>query len=59
MDRVRKSDSIEELKGVFAGAGAVVITHYAGLNVTQMSDLRHRLGAEGARLKVVKNRLAQ
>jgi large subunit ribosomal protein L10 len=37
----------------------VVVTHYLGLTVAQMSDLRHRLRQEGARLKVVKNRLAQ
>ncbi len=59
MDRAGKSESIESLKGVFAGAGAVVVTHYMGLTVAEMSDLRHRLRAQGASLKVVKNRLAQ
>ena len=59
MDRAQKADSIEQLKGVFADAGAVVVTHYLGLTVHDMEDLRGRLRAEGARLKVVKNRLAQ
>lgn len=59
MDRAQKSEAVETLKGVFAGAGAVVVTHYSGLTVAQMSDLRHRLRQEGAVLKVVKNRLAQ
>lgn len=59
MERAQKSESIETLKGVFAGAGAVVVTHYLGLTVKEMEDLRHRLRAEGATLKVVKNRLAQ
>ena len=59
MDRAQKADSIEELKGVFAGAGAVVVTHYLGLTVAELTDLRGRLRAEGAKLKVVKNRLAQ
>jgi large subunit ribosomal protein L10 len=59
MDRAQKADSIEELKGVFAGAGAVVVTHYLGLTVAEMTDLRTRLRKEGAKLKVVKNRLAQ
>jgi large subunit ribosomal protein L10 len=58
MDRAQKADSIEELKGVFAGAGAVVVTHYLGLTVAEMTDLRLRLRKEGALLKVVKNRLA-
>jgi large subunit ribosomal protein L10 len=58
MDRAQKADSIEELKGVFAGAGAVVVTQYLGLTVAEMTDLRLRLRKEGALLKVVKNRLA-
>ena len=59
MIRAKKAESIEMLKGVFAGAGAVVITHYKGLSVAEISDLRGRLRKEGAALKVVKNRLAQ
>ena len=59
MDRAQKSETIEALKGVFAGAGAVVVTHYAGITVKQMEDLRHRLRLEGASLKVVKNTLVQ
>jgi large subunit ribosomal protein L10 len=59
MDRAQKAESIEALKGVFAGSGAVVVTHYLGLTVAEMTDLRGRLRKEGASLKVVKNRLAQ
>jgi large subunit ribosomal protein L10 len=59
MDRAEKAQSIEDLKGVFADAGAVVVTHYLGLTVSEMSDLRAKLRTEGAKLKVVKNRLAQ
>jgi large subunit ribosomal protein L10 len=59
MDRAQKAESIETLKGVFAGAGAVIVTHNMGLSVAQISDLRGRLRKEGAAYKVVKNRLAQ
>ena len=59
MDRAQKAESIETLKGVFADAGAVVVTHYLGLTVAQLTELRIRLRKEGAALKVVKNRLAQ
>ena len=59
MDRAQKAESIETLKSVFEGAGAVVVTHYLGLTVANMNDLRSRLREEGASLKVVKNRLAQ
>jgi large subunit ribosomal protein L10 len=59
MDRAQKQESIEALKGVFAGSGAVVVTHYMGLTVAEMTDLRGRLRKEGAQLQVVKNTLAQ
>jgi len=59
MDRAEKAQSIETLRGVFADAGAVVVTHYMGLTVAEMTDLRGRLRKEGASFKVVKNRLAQ
>jgi len=59
MDRAQKQASIEDIKGVFAGAGAVVVTHNLGLTVAEMTDLRLRLRKEGAKLKIVKNTLVQ
>ena len=59
MDRAGKAQSIETLKGVFADSGAVVVTHYLGLTVKELEDLRGRLRGEGAKLKVIKNTLAQ
>ena len=59
MDRAQKQEAIETLKGVFDGAGAVVVTHYLGLTVAEMTDLRGRLRVEGAQLQVVKNTLVQ
>jgi large subunit ribosomal protein L10 len=59
MDRAQKQDTIEALKGVFDSSGAVVVTHYLGLTVAEMTDLRGRLREQGAQLKVVKNTLAQ
>lgn len=59
MDRAQKAESIETLKGVFASAGAVVVAHYSGLTVAEMTDLRGKLRKEGATLKVVKNTLVK
>lgn len=59
MDRAEKAEAVEELKGIFASSGVVVLGRYAGLTVAEMTALRRRLGAEGAGLKVVKNRLAK
>jgi large subunit ribosomal protein L10 len=59
MDRAQKAETVEALKGVFAGAGVVVVGHYAGLTVADLTVLRTRLRKEGAALKVVKNRLVK
>jgi large subunit ribosomal protein L10 len=59
MDRAQKQEAIEALKGVFDTSGAVVVTHYMGLTVAEMTDLRGKLREQGAQLKVVKNTLAQ
>ncbi len=58
MDRAGKSEAIEELKGVFEGAGAVVVAHYMGMTVAQLTDFRRKLRQEGATFTVVKNTLA-
>ena len=59
MDRAQKAESIETLKGVFASSGAVVVAHYLGLTVAEMTDLRGKLRKEGATLQVVKNTLVR
>ncbi|WP_018995958.1 50S ribosomal protein L10 [Hirschia maritima] len=59
MDRAGKVKALEMLKGIFSESGAIIVTHYSGLTVAEMSDLRTKLGAEGASLKVIKNRLAK
>jgi len=59
MDRAEKQAQIDALKDVFGQAGAVIVTHNLGLTVAEMTDLRLRLRAQGAALKVVKNTLVQ
>lgn len=59
MDKAGKSAALENLKGVFEGAGVVVVTHYTGLTVAEMTKLRGMLRKDGAHFKVVKNRLAK
>jgi len=59
MDRAQKAVAVEALKSVFADAGVVVVSHYAGLTVADLESLRARLREAGGELKVVKNRLAK
>lgn len=59
MDRAQKREFVAEMHGVFENAGTIVVAHYSGLTVAEMNDLRGRMKAGGARLKVVQNRLTK
>lgn len=59
MDKAGKAAALETYKQVFADAGVIVVTQYSGLTVAELTDLRGKLKAEGANLKVIKNRLAK
>lgn len=59
MERAQKAEAVEVLKGIFADSGAVVVSHYTGLTVAEMTSLRVKLREAGGQLKVVKNRLAK
>ena len=58
MDRAKKAEVVQSLNGLMGDAGSVVVAHYSGMTVAQMSDLRTRMRAVGASFKVAKNRLA-
>jgi len=57
--RAEKAQVIDELNAVFGETGVVVVTHYKGLTVAEISDLRVRMRAAGASFRVTKNKLAQ
>lgn len=59
MDRAQKQEMVSSLNQIFAAAEVVVVTHYSGLTVSEMTDLRNRLREAGANFKVTKNRLAR
>ena len=50
---------VESLNRTFQDAASVVVTHYSGLNVGEISDLRGQMRAAGANFRVTKNRLAR
>jgi large subunit ribosomal protein L10 len=59
MDRAQKADAVTSLQQVFSTTNVVVVCHYAGLTVAQMSVLRQQMRAAGASVQVAKNRLAK
>lgn len=58
MDKAQKAAQIEMLEGVFETSGSVVVAHYTGMTVAQMTKLRRDMNAAGATFKVAKNNLA-
>ena len=44
---------------VFTNTSVIVVAHYKGLNVAEMTDLRSKVKEAGATIKVSKNRLAK
>jgi large subunit ribosomal protein L10 len=59
MNRADKQIEIEELAERFSNDELVVVTHYSGMTVKQLSDLRTELRKEKASFKVTKNSLAK
>jgi len=59
VDRAAKRELIDSLHGVFKDTGVVVVSHYSGLTVAQMTQYRQQVRAAGGKVKVTKNRLAK
>lgn len=58
MDRTQKKEFVTSLHDVFKDTGVIVVAHYAGMTVAQMTDFRKRIKEAGGSVKVAKNRLA-
>ena len=59
MDRAEKQELITTMNGVFQDTGVLVVAHYAGMTVAQMTELRRRMREAGGQVKVAKNRLVK
>ena len=59
MDRTQKQELVETLRQVLADTVCVVVTHQAGLNVAEATQLRRQVRNAGAGFRVTKNRLAR
>lgn len=59
MTRPDKVAVVDEVKKNLEGSAATLLTHYRGLSVTELAELRATLRAAGAEYRVVKNTLAR
>ena len=59
MDRAQKEAVVGDLGQIFADSGVVVVAHYEGLTVAEMTDFRLRMKSAGGAVRVAKNKLAK
>jgi large subunit ribosomal protein L10 len=57
VNRTERAEAIGRYHDAFAGGQVLVLSHYDGLNVAQMTELRRKIREAGGGLKVVKNTL--
>ena len=59
MDKVKKQEYIDQMTSQFDKSEAVIVTHYQGLTMTQLDDLRNRMRDHGIQFKITKNRITK
>lgn len=59
MDRARKREVVSTLNEEWKDSGVIVVAHYKGMTVSEMSDFRKRMKEGGGTVKVAKNSLAK
>jgi len=59
MNKGKKKIYLEEMKTFFSKNSSVFVTHYKGLTVKQMDELRKELRQHGILFKITKNRITK
>ena len=59
MNKDKKKIYIEEMKNFFSKTSSVFVTHYQGLSVKQIDDIKSEMRKHGILFKVTKNRITK
>lgn len=59
MNREEKAQLLSELNELFNGSEVIVVSHYKGLTVAEVSELRNNVRKAGAGFRVTKNRITR
>jgi large subunit ribosomal protein L10 len=59
VDRAQKRQLVSTLNEAWKDTGVMVVAHYKGMTVAQMTDFRKRMKEAGGAVKVAKNKLAK
>ena len=59
MNKEKKQTYIKEMTAQFEKSEAVLVTHYQGLSVKQLDNLRKQMRKHGIQFKITKNRITK
>ena len=59
MNREQKKNYIKDMTSQFENSEAVLVTHYQGLNMKQLDNLRKQMREHGIQFKITKNRITK
>ena len=59
MNKQKKQEYIKEMTDKFDKSESVIVTHYQGLTVSQLDDLRNKMREHGIIFKITKNRITK
>ena len=59
MNKEQKKNYINEISSQFENNDAVLVTHYQGLTMSQLDDLRSQMREHGIIFKITKNRITK
>ena len=59
MNKEQKKQYISDMTNQFEKSEAVIVTHYQGLTVSQLDDLRNKMREHGIQFKITKNRITK
>lgn len=59
MNRIQKEKVVKDLSQIFLESGVVLVAHYSGLTVSEISRLRNLMRESNCGVRVAKNRLSK
>ena len=59
MNKEQKKNYITEMTSQFENSKAVMVTHYQGLTMTQLDELKAKMREHGIVFKITKNRITK
>ncbi len=59
MNKEEKKNYISEMETQFQNNKAILVTHYQGLTMSQLDDLRAQMREHGIKFKITKNRITK